>query len=206
MVVDSRPMTSDDHLLLTNAAGGDASALETLMGRHSGRVYRLAYGITRSQGDAEEVVQDVFLQMVLKGTGFEGRAALSTWIYRVTTNLSLNKRRGKRRELETSLEDYLPTYRADGHREGERSVLVRDWSNTPEQELLSGEARRILNDAIDRLPEHYRAVLILKDVEELSSDEVADVVGDSVGAVKTRLHRARMALREQLTRQLGAGA
>jgi RNA polymerase sigma-70 factor (ECF subfamily) len=199
-------MTSDDHLLLTNAAGGDASALETLMGRYSGRVYRLAYGITRSQGDAEEVVQDVFLQMVLKGTGFEGRAALSTWIYRVTTNLSLNKCRGKRRELETSLEEYLPTYRADGHREGERSLLVRDWSNTPEQELLSGEARRILNDAIDRLPEHYRAVLILKDVEELSNDEVAEVVGDSVGAVKTRLHRARMALREQLTRQLGAGA
>jgi RNA polymerase sigma-70 factor, ECF subfamily len=177
-----------------------------LMGRYSGRVYRLAFGITRSQGDAEEVVQDVFLQMVLKGTGFEGRAALSTWIYRVTTNLSLNKCRGKRRELETSLEDYLPTYRADGHREGERSLLVRDWSNTPEQELLSGEARRILNDAIDRLPEHYRAVLILKDVEELSNDEVAEVVGDSVGAVKTRLHRARMALREQLTRQLGGGA
>jgi RNA polymerase sigma-70 factor (ECF subfamily) len=198
-------MTSDDHLLLTNAAGGDASALETLMGRYSGRVYRLAFGVTRSQGDAEEVVQDVFLQMVLKGTGFEGRAALSTWIYRVTTNLSLNKCRGKRRELETSLEDYLPTYRADGHREGERSLLVRDWSNTPEQELLSGEARRILNDAIDRLPEHYRAVLILKDVEELSNDEVAEVVGDSVGAVKTRLHRARMALREQLTRQLGGG-
>ncbi|HEV8617513.1 MAG TPA: sigma-70 family RNA polymerase sigma factor [Methylomirabilota bacterium] len=199
-------MTSDDHLLLTNAAGGDASALETLMSRYSGRVYRLAYGITRSQGDAEEVVQDVFLQMVLKGTGFEGRAALGTWIYRVTTNLSLNKCRGKRRELETSLEDYLPTYRADGHREGERALLVRDWSNTPEQELLSGEARRILNDAIDRLPEHYRAVLILKDVEELSNDEVAEVVGDSVAAVKTRLHRARMALREQLTRQLGAGA
>jgi RNA polymerase sigma-70 factor (ECF subfamily) len=199
-------MTSDDHLLLTSAAGGDASALETLMGRYSGRVYRLAFGITRSQSDAEEVVQDVFLQMVLKGTGFEGRAALSSWVYRVTTNLSLNKCRGKRRELETSIEDYLPTYKADGHRQGERSLLVRDWSNTPEQELLSGEARRILNDAIDRLPEHYRAVLILKDVEELSSDEVAEVVGDSVGAVKTRLHRARMALREQLTRQLGAGA
>ena len=83
---------------------------------------------------------------------------------------------------------------------------MADWSGTPESELLSGESRRILEAAIDRLPEHYRAVLVLKDVEELSSDEVAEIVGDSVAAVKTRLHRARMALREQLTRRLGAGA
>ena len=93
-----------------------------------------------------------------------------------------------------------------GHREGERSLLVRDWSNTPEQELLSGEARRILNDAIDRLPEHYRAVLVLRDVEELSNEEVAEVTGESVPSVKSRLHRARMALREQLTRHLGPRA
>ncbi len=199
-------MASDDHVLLTKAAAGDAAALEALMDRYSARVYRLAYGITRSQGDAEEIVQDVFLKMVLKGTGFEGRAAVSSWIYRVTTNLSLNKRRGKRREVETSLEEFLPTYKADGHREGERAFVVSDWSSMPDEQLLSGEARRLLNEAIDRLPEHYRAVLVLKDVEELSNDEVAQIVGDSVAAVKTRLHRARMALREQLTRGLGARA
>lgn len=199
-------MASDEHALLTKAAAGDAAALEALMDRYSARVYRLAYGITRSQGDAEEVVQDVFLKLVLKGTGFEGRAAVSSWIYRVTTNLSLNKRRGKRREVETSLEELLPTYKADGHREGERAFVVADWSSMPDEELLSGEARRLLNEAIDRLPEHYRAVLVLKDVEELTNDEVAQIVGDSVAAVKTRLHRARMALREQLTRGLGARA
>ncbi|HEV8474716.1 MAG TPA: sigma-70 family RNA polymerase sigma factor [Methylomirabilota bacterium] len=199
-------MSTEDRTLLARAATGDGSALEVLMTRYSARVYRLAYGITRSAPDAEEVVQDVFLQVVHKGAGFEGRAALGSWIYRITTNLSLNKRRGKWRELETSLDDLLPTYKPDGHRDGDRAFLVSDWSGTPERELLSGESRRILEEAIDRLPEHYRAVLVLKDVEELSSEEVAEVVGDTVAAVKTRLHRARMALREQLTRHLGARA
>jgi RNA polymerase sigma-70 factor (ECF subfamily) len=199
-------VSTEDRTLLARAATGDGSALEVLMTRYSARVYRLAYGITRSAPDAEEVVQDVFLQVVHKGAGFEGRAALGSWIYRITTNLSLNKRRGKWRELETSLDDLLPTYKPDGHRDGDRAFLVSDWSATPERELLSGESRRILEEAIDRLPEHYRAVLVLKDVEELSSEEVAEVVGDTVAAVKTRLHRARMALREQLTRHLGARA
>jgi RNA polymerase sigma-70 factor (ECF subfamily) len=199
-------VSADDHTLLTRAAAGDGDALEALMSRYGSRVYRLAYGITRSSGDAEEVVQDVFLQVVQKGAGFEGRAALSSWIYRITTNVSLNKRRGKRRELETSLDELLPRYRADGHREGDRGYLLTDWSGTPERELLAGESRRILEDAIDRLPDHYRAVLVLKDVEELSNDEVAQIVGDTVAAVKTRLHRARMALREHLTQRLGARA
>jgi RNA polymerase sigma-70 factor, ECF subfamily len=196
-------VATDDRLLLTRAATGDGEALEALMSRYASRVYRLAHGITRSAADAEEVVQDVFLQMVNKGAGFEGRAALGSWIYRITTNLSLNKRRGKRRELETSLDDLLPTYLPDGHRAGERAFVVADWSAMPDRELLAGESRRVLEAALDRLPEHYRAVLVLRDVEELSNEEVAQIVGDSVAAVKTRLHRARMALREQLTRHLG---
>jgi RNA polymerase sigma factor (sigma-70 family) len=198
-------MTSDDHLLLARAAAGDATALEALMARYSSRVYRLAYGITRNQADAEEIVQDVFLQMVLKGGGFEGRAAVGSWIYRVTANAALNKRRGKWRELETSLDDVLPTFKADGHRDGARAFLVADWSRRPDDELLSGEARRVLDEALARLPEHYRAVLVLRDVEELSNEEVAEIVGDTVPAVKTRLHRARMALRELLTRRLEPG-
>ena len=197
-------MSSEDQLLLARAAAGDAGALETLMGRHAARVYRVAYGISRNAADAEEIVQDVFLQMVLKGAAFEGRAALGTWLYRVTTNTALNKRRGRRREIETPLDDVLPTFTADGHRVGERAYLVADWSATPDRELLSGEWRRILEEAIDHLPEHYRAVLVLKDVEELSSEEVAEAVGDTVAAVKTRLHRARMAVREHVTRRLGA--
>jgi len=196
---------STDRELLDRVITGDAGALEALMARYSARVYRLAYGITRSAPDAEEVVQDVFLQIIDKGGGFEGRSALSSWIYRITTNLSLNKRRGKRRELETSLDEMLPTFLPDGHRAGDRAFVVADWSRMPDAALLSGEARRVLEVALDRLPDHYRAVLVLKDVEELSNEEVAQAVGDTVAAVKTRLHRARMALREQLTRHLGAG-
>jgi len=198
-------MGTDDSRLLLEAAAGDAGALEALMARHSSRVYRVAYGITRNAADAEEIVQDVFLQMVLKGAAFEGRAAVSSWLYRITTNVALNKRRGKRLEVERSLDAMLPTYKADGHRDGEPAFVLTDWATTPERELLSGEARDALNDALDRLPEHYRAVLVLRDVEELPTEDVARIVGDTVAAVKTRLHRARMALRERLTRRL-AGA
>lgn len=194
---------TDDRTLLERAVAGDGEALEALMSRHAGRVYRLAYGITRSQSDAEEVVQDVFLTVIRKGAGFEGHAALATWMYRVTTNAALNRRRGKRQELEVSLEEHLPTFREDGHRAGDRSDLLTDWSSTPEERVLSGESRRILEKAIDGLPDHYRTVLVLRDVEELSNEEVASIVGDSLASVKSRLHRARMALREQLTRHLG---
>jgi RNA polymerase sigma-70 factor (ECF subfamily) len=194
---------TDDRTLLDKAVAGDAGALEALMGRHAGRVYRLAYGITRNPADAEEVVQDVFLTVVRKGGSFEGQATLATWMYRVTMNAALNRRRGKRRELEVSLEEHLPTYTEDGHRAGDRSDLLVDWSSTPEDRALSGESRRVLESAIDSLPEHYRAVLILRDVEELSNEEVASIVGDSLASVKSRLHRARMALREQLTRHFG---
>lgn len=193
----------DDRTLLDKAVAGDAGALEALMGRHAGRVYRLAYGITRNPADAEEVVQDVFLTVVRKGGSFEGQATLATWMYRVTMNAALNRRRGKRRELEVSLEEHLPTYTENGHRAGDRSDLLVDWSSTPEEWVLSGESRRVLENAIDSLPDHYRAVLVLRDVEELSNEEVASIVGDSLASVKSRLHRARMALREQLTRHFG---
>jgi RNA polymerase sigma-70 factor (ECF subfamily) len=188
--------------LVERLRGGDPVALEELMERHAARVHRLVYGITRSFADAEEVVQDVFLTLVRKIDSFEGRSSLGTWIYRIAANAALNKRRGKRSEVEVSLEEHLPRFKEDGHREGDRTFLMADWSRTPEEELQSGVARSTLRQAIDGLPEHYRAVLVLRDVEELSSEEVAEALGESVASVKSRLHRARMALREQLTRAL----
>ena len=196
----------DDLTLLAEVAAGDARALEDLMSRYAGPLYRVARGITRSEADAEEVVQDVFLTVVRKGRGFEGRSALASWLYRITTNAALNKRRGRREERETSLEEHLPTYLDDGHRAGDRAFLLADWSSTPEGELLKGEARDVLKEALDALPRHYRAVLVLKDVEERPNEEVASAIGESVASVKSRLHRARMALREQLTRRLGPRA
>jgi RNA polymerase sigma-70 factor (ECF subfamily) len=191
---------SDDSDLLGRLRAGDASAVEMLMATYSDRVYRLAHGVTRNAADAQEVAQDVFLTVVHKVASFEGRSALSSWIYRITMNTALNKRRGKRQTVETSLDAELPTYGADGHREGERAYLLADWSKTPEAEVLSGESRAVLARAIEGLPDSYRAVLILRDVEGLSNEEAAAALGDTVSSVKSRLHRARMVIREQLTR------
>lgn len=182
----------------------DTEALEILMERHAARVYRVAFGITRNDADAEEVVQDVFLSLFEKIAAFEERAALGTWLYRVATNRALLRRRGKRLELEVSLEDQLPTFRDDGHRAGERSFLLADWSASAEDGLLSDETQALVRRAIDILPPHYRAVVMLRDVEELSNEETAEILGEAVSSVKSRLHRARMALREQLTHLVSA--
>jgi RNA polymerase sigma-70 factor (ECF subfamily) len=197
--------TETETTLIDQLRGGDTAALEGLMEQFGPRVHRLACGITRNEADAEEVVQDVFLTVFRKIEGFEGRAALGTWIYRITVNAALIKRRGKRVELEVLLEDHLPTFREDGHREGDRALLLADWSETPEEELLSNETRRAVRHMIASLPDHYRVVLLLRDMEELSNEETAEILHDSVASVKSRLHRARMALREQVTRSLVFG-
>jgi RNA polymerase sigma-70 factor, ECF subfamily len=191
-----------DVMLVENLRAGDVAALEALMERYSDRVYRLARGVTRSTADAEEVVQDVFLRLFQKIGGFDGRASLGTWIYRITVNVALNKRRGKARELEVPIDSDVPTFLPDGHREGDRAFLLADWSRTPEEELLSSEARDVLSRGLDALPDAYRTVLVLRDIEGLSNEATAEVIGESVASVKSRVHRARMALRERLTRAL----
>ena len=119
-----------------------AAALETLMERHSSRVYRVAFGITRNHPEAEEVVQDVFLTLFRKIDMFEGRAALGTWLYRVAANAALIKRRGKRVEMEVSLEDCLPTFRDDGHREGDRAMLDRGLVTDSRERAAVGRGAR----------------------------------------------------------------
>jgi len=188
--------------LVERLQAGDVTAIEGLMERYSSRLYRLAYGITRSSRDAEEVLQDVFLTVVRKIGSFEQRATLGTWLYRVTTNTALNKRRRLAVTAEIPLEDQLPTFLEDGHRAGDRSFLLADWSATPEDELMAGETRAALDRALAALPDGYRAVLVLRDVDGLSNEEAAEALGESVPSVKSRLHRARMALRESITRSL----
>lgn len=188
--------------LIERLRRGDTGALEYLMDRFAPRVYRVAHGITRSTADAEEVVQDVFLTLFRKIGVFNGRAALGTWLYRVAANAALTKRRGKRADVEVSLEEHLPTFSEDGHREGDRAFLLADWSERPDEALFSSENRALLGRALDELPASHRTVVILRDVEGLSNEEVAEMLGESVASVKSRLHRARMALRERLTRHL----
>ncbi len=198
--MDGVMATDLDRGLVQQLRLGEAAGLDMLMETYSARIYRLVYGITRNAADAEEVVQDVFLTIVRRIAEFEGRSALGSWIYRIAANAALNKRRGKRFQLETPLEELLPRFKEDGHREGDRAFLLADWSRTPEEELLAGEGRAVVGRAVEALPEHYRAIVVLRDVEGLSNEEVAEVLGESVSTVKSRLHRARMALREQLTR------
>lgn len=132
---------SDPELaLLERLRAGDASALDPLLERYAPRIYRLVRTITRNDADAEEVVQDVLLTLVQKHQTFEGRSRLGTWIYRIATNAALNKRRGRRAEVEVPIEDWLPTFQADGHRAGVHALLVADWSQDPERTLLSREA------------------------------------------------------------------
>ncbi len=178
---------------------GDTNALEILMERYASRVYRLAHGITGNEADAEEVVQDIFLTIFRKIHTFEGRSALGSWIYRIATNAALIKRRGRRDDREVPLDLPFPAFLPDGHRTGDPAFLKADWSQTPEANLLSKETREILHRAIANLPDQYRVVVALRDVQGLSNDDVAEVVGESVACVKSRLHRARMILREHLT-------
>ena len=167
--------------LVARLRNGEATALEALMERYASRVYRLAYRITRDEADAEEVAQDVFLILCRKIHTFEGRAALGSWIYRVTTNAALNKRRGKRSA------------------EGEDHAMGQaDASPTPEEELLSVETRIILSRLIGDLPDRYRTALVLRDVEGLSNGEAAEALGTSLASMKSRVHRARSWLRQHL--------
>jgi RNA polymerase sigma-70 factor (ECF subfamily) len=189
--------------LIGRLRAGDQTALESLMEQYGSKLYRLAYGITRNTADAEEVVQDVFLTLFRKIDTFEGRAALGTWLYRVATNAALAKKRGQRAEREVPLESQLPKFLDNGRRAGDQTLLMADWSQNPEANLLSQETKVIVNQAVDALPEPYRAVLLLRDIEGLSNEAVAEILRESVAAVKSRVHRGRMAFREALTLQFG---
>jgi len=190
-----------DAELVERLKTGDRDAFGALLRRYQGKVYRLAMNMTRSPQDAEEVTQDVFLAVYRKIGDFDGRAAFSTWLYRVATNAALMKLRGRRSEPHLSIEEEGPAFAPDGH----FARPVADWSELPEDRLLSAERRRVLEQAIDALPPDYKAVVVLRDVEGLSNQEVAEILGATVLAVKSRLHRARLALRERLAAYLEAG-
>jgi len=190
-----------DAELVARLKQGDREALAGLLRRYQGKVYRLAMNMTRSPQDAEEVTQDVFLAVYRKIGEFDGRAAFSTWLYRVASNAALMKLRGRRSEPHLSIEEERPAFAPDGH----HARPVADWSELPEDRLLSAERRRVLGQAIEALPPDYKAVVVLRDIEGLSNQEVAEVLGATVLAVKSRLHRARLALRERLAAYFEAG-
>ena len=156
------------------------------------KLYRLAYGIVQDPMEAQDAVQDAMVNLLAKGGSFEERASIATWLYRVTVNASLDRLRAKRRKGDTiSIEDFLPKF----NEEGRFAEEIVDWSQRPLERLLSKEAMETLERALGSLPEDHRIVIVMKDMEEISLAEIAKALDLTIPAVKSRLHRARLALR-----------
>jgi RNA polymerase sigma-70 factor (ECF subfamily) len=186
--------------LIEGAKSGNYHAFEELVRRYHDRVFRLAYGMTKSDSEAEEVVQDTFLSLFRSLTAFRGASAPSSWIFRIAANSALMRLRTKRRKPLLSIDD-LPLGPDDKRRKA--LWAAGEWSRQPDEKLLSSELARHIEDAIERLPEKYRLVLLLRDIEGLNNEEVAEALGLTLPTVKARLHRSRLFVRDELDRYFG---
>ena len=184
-------MQRTDLELIEDFKNGKQDAFEELISRYEEKAYKLANRFTRNPEDAEEVLQDVFTTVYRKIDGFEGKSSFSSWLYRVTVNAGLMKLRKRKQNRCVHLEDVIP--------EIDSSLLIKtpEGTNVDEKVFLS-EMRCALHNAIQELPEEYRSVYLLRDVDGLTSREVAQVLEVSVPAVKSRLHRSRLMLRRSL--------
>jgi RNA polymerase sigma-70 factor (ECF subfamily) len=193
-------LTSDDRLI-ARLRGGDDDAFDELVARYQDKVYGLALRLSGNPSDAEEILQDTFLQVYRKLDQFRAEARFSTWLYRVATNSALMHRRTNKRFQAEPLDDYLPRFDEEGHIHPDldsRRVARAD-------ELLERKelAERTLA-AVAELPDLYRETFVLRDIEGLATEEVASILGIDAGAVRTRLHRARLMMRRSLGEMVGA--
>jgi len=191
----------EEALLLPRLRSGDAHAFEELVRRYMGRLLRVARRLLRSEEDARDAVQDAFVSAFRAIGDFESTARLSTWLHRIVVNACLMKLRTQRRKPEEDIEDYLPRFLEDGH-QVEPSVA---WGESAQTVMERAETRDLVRAAIEKLPETYRTVLLLRDIEELPTDEVARLLGVTPNAVKIRLHRGRQALRALLDPHMRGG-
>jgi RNA polymerase sigma-70 factor (ECF subfamily) len=207
-VNEERPafvLPPEDAALAAALRAGDSGAYERLVRANAPRLLAVARRMLRNEEDARDVVQDAFLSAFRHIESFDGNSRLSSWLHKIGVNAALMKLRSKRRRPEESIEDLLPKFLADGNHEHEPSP----WALGGESALASAEVRKAVRRAIDELPDLYRDVLLLRDIEELSTEEAANALGITIPALKTRLHRARLALRERLDdllAELGGGA
>ena len=182
-----------DAELVALAQQNDTRAFDELVRRYRDKVYRLSFKILRHEDDASEALQDAFLSAYRGLKNFKAESTFSTWLYRIATNASLMKYR-KRRDNLVSLEQ------SQSKNEDAETLEIPDWSSQPADELLTSELREVMADSVSRLPEELRTVFQLRDNDELSNAEVADTLDLTVAAVKSRLHRARLSLRDRLNR------
>lgn len=178
--------------LISEFQAGKQSSFEELISRYSEKAYNLALRFTRNAEDAEEVLQDVFVTVYRKIDGFEGKSSFSSWLYRVTVNAGLMKIRKRKQDKSISLEDILPQI--------ENSFIMRSNDRESGDEVTyRHQMKDALESAIASLPDDYRPVFILRDIDGLTSREVSQILGLSVPAVKSRLHRSRLMLRRRLS-------
>lgn len=179
---------ASDEELVQKAQQDDERAFGNLVERYETKVYSLAMKMLRNPEDAEDVLQDTFLRAYRGIKSFQGNSTFSTWIYRITANSALMRLRKKQ----------LPTVSIDDADERETPINIADWSPGPVEQLLTKETQKAMDEAIEGLPPEFKQVFILRDVEELSNAEVAEILDLSVAAVKSRLHRARLKVRNRL--------
>ncbi len=193
---DGIPETGDrDWRLVEALRRRDATAAEQLVATYGDRAYRLAIRITRNGPDAEQTVQDAFWSVVRKIDTFRGQSSLRSWIYRIVANAAYQKLRGRaHRRDEISLDEVLPLF----HEDGRHADPISDWSASIDDPAVQTELRATLDSAIGELPAHYRAVVVLHDVEGFSMAEVAGSLGITVANAKSRAHRGRLFLRQRL--------
>lgn len=188
----------DEAALLKGLRAGEQAAYEILVRTYSGRLLAVTRRYLHNDDDARDALQDAFLSAFRSLHTFTEGSLLSTWLHRIVINAALMKLRTRKKRPEDSIEDLLPKFLEDGHREdGHRGNPTRPWKE-PEGLLERQETRVVVRACIDRLPETYRTVLLLRDIEELDTEEVAQMLDVSANAVKIRLHRARQALRTLL--------
>jgi RNA polymerase sigma-70 factor (ECF subfamily) len=185
----------EENALVARARERDADAFTALVNEHYRRIYRLAKRIMQNDQDAEDVLQETFLKAYEHLASFEGNSKFSTWITRIAINEALMKLRRRRKRPTVSLDELLDPVVDMGKRE------VAVWNGNPEEQYSQREIQLILEQAMESLRPNCRTVFLLCDVEEFSLEETAETLGISIPATKSRLFRARMALREKLTRR-----
>jgi len=186
-----------DRELLAQAQAGDLSAFEALVEKHRDKVYGVALRMTRSEADAAEITQETFLSAFQHLPEFRGEAAFGSWVHRIAANHALMRLRHQ--NVVQAAEEELT-----GPEFNERGSWVEypsnDWSRRADEKALDAELGTAIQQATDRLPNQYREVFVLKDVEGLSYEQISEITGDSIPAIKSRLHRARLELREAIDR------
>jgi RNA polymerase sigma-70 factor (ECF subfamily) len=185
----------EDRQLLERAQDGDVSAFEALVDAHRDKVYGLALRMTRSEADAAEITQDTFLSAYQHLKAFRGDAAFGSWVHRIAANHALMRLRHRRVTQAAEQELQGPEFTERGSL---AEYPISDWSRDAEEKALDAELGTAIQQATEQLPQGYREVFLLKDVDGLSYEQISEVTGDSIPAIKSRLHRARLALREAI--------